>query len=197
FEDSLRKRKTETHYCFLLENEKEMAQRSKSFLVNKKMIRMENTDKDEFTKLAIFEYMIGNTDWEVQYLQNIKLISKDSSKAPITIPYDFDHAGIVSAPYALPAEELGISSVRDRLYRGYCLPDKKKFAQAIELFNRLKNNFYNVYTSCSLLNEKYIKATTRFLDDFYNTINNEKKVEEEFGKPCRSKQRIVIKGLNE
>ena len=43
-----------------------------------------------------FEYMIGNTDWSVEYLQNIKLATVDSNSAPITIPYDFDHAGIVN-----------------------------------------------------------------------------------------------------
>ena len=64
--------------------------------------------------------MIGNTDWGCTYLQNIVLITKDSAKAPFAIPYDFDHAGIVDAPYARPAEELEISSIRERLYRGYC-----------------------------------------------------------------------------
>ena len=56
--------------------------------------------------------MIGNTDWSVEYLQNIKLATVDSNSAPITIPYDFDHAGIVNTPYALPAEELHLSSIK-------------------------------------------------------------------------------------
>ena len=81
---------------------------------------MGGTERDHFLKMAVFQFMIGNTDWSVPYLQNIKFITKDSTKAPLTVPYDFDHAGIVSAPYALPAEELEMSSVLERRYRGYC-----------------------------------------------------------------------------
>ena len=197
FEDSLGKRKTETRYCFLLEDEKELAKRNNGFLWDKTMVAMTNTDRTEFKKMAIFQFMIGNTDWSVPYLQNIKLLKTDSLKPPYTIPYDFDHAGIVSTPYALPAEELEMSSVQERRYRGFCEPDKSAFKEAFALFNSLKNDFYNVYTNNSLLDAKYIKFVTRYLDDFYKIINSDKAIEEEFGHPCRQEQRIEIKGLKE
>jgi hypothetical protein len=197
FEDSLKQRKPETHYCILLEDEKKVAGRNDAFVWRPKMLAMQNTNKEDFKKLAVFEYMIGNTDWSVPYLQNIILITKDSTaKAkPFAIPYDFDHAGIVDAPYAGPAPELEISSVRVRLYRGFCENDMKVFTQTFELFNQLKNNIYNLYKNCSLLNPKYIKFVTRYLDDFYKTINNDRIIETEFGKPCRDDIRVEIKGL--
>ncbi|MEO6453965.1 MAG: hypothetical protein ABIN97_07840 [Ginsengibacter sp.] len=103
FEDSLMKRKTETHYCILLEDEKSVADRNKTFIWNRTKVAMNNTDREQFLKMAVFQFMIGNTDWSVPYLQNIKLITKDSAIVPYTIPYDFDHAGIVDAlmPYLL------------------------------------------------------------------------------------------------
>jgi hypothetical protein len=73
--------------------------------------------------MAVFEYFIGNTDWSVEYLQNVKLLATDTNSVAYTVPYDFDHAGIVSPPYAKPAEQLQLSSVRERRYRGYCLTD--------------------------------------------------------------------------
>lgn len=196
FEDSIN-RSTKTHYCMLLEDEKKLADRNKSFVWNKKMLSMKSVEKKEFIKMAVFQYMIGNTDWSVPYLQNIKLITNDSTKAPFAIPYDFDHAGIVDAPYAKPAPELEIFSIRQRIYRGFCENDKKSFAKTFELFNELKDDFYKVYTSCSLLNGKYIRATTKFLNDFYKVINSDKATDTEFGNPCRTNVRIEIKGLKE
>jgi hypothetical protein len=195
FEDSLKQRKTETHYCILLEDEKKMAERSDAFVWKPKMLNMKNTNEIEFRKMAVFQYMIGNTDWGIPFLQNIVLITKDSLMLPVAVPYDFDHAGIVDASYAGPAPELELTSNRERLYRGYCEKDLKSFASTFELFNRLKPDIYNLYTNCSLLNPKYIKFVKNFLDDFYSTINNNRKIESEFGKPCTTNERVEIKGL--
>jgi hypothetical protein len=195
FEDSLKRRKTETHYCYLIEDEKQMAERNKSFVLKRKMLNMQSTNAEEFKKMAVFQYMIGNTDWGVPYLQNIVLITKDSLMLPITVPYDFDHAGIVDASYAAPAPELEIPSILDRLYRGFCESDLKNFESTFELFNRLRPDIYNVYTNCPLLNPKYVKFVKRYLDDFYKTINNKRSIESEFGKPCRTNTRVEIKGL--
>lgn len=197
FEDSARQGKVETHYCFLLEDDKKVADRNQSFIWKKKFLPMRNVNADEFRTMAMFQYMIGNTDWSVPYLQNIVLISKDSSKAPYAIPYDFDHAGIVDAPYAGPAPELGITNIRERLYRGFCENNMKAFAKTIELFNQQKENIYNTYDSCTLLNHKYLKFVKFYLDDFFKTINSNKVLEKEFGKPCTTDIRVEIKGLKD
>jgi hypothetical protein len=195
FEDSLQKRKLETKYCILIEDEGKLAKRNGMFLWERKFVQMEKLRTDEFLKTALFEYLIGNTDWDVSYLHNIKLLYRDSTTIPTAVPYDFDHSGIVNAGYALPAEQLGIVSVRDRLYRGYCL-DKSAFTETIALFNKFKNDIYSIYTSCNLLDGKYIKNTLKYLDEFYKTINNPREAEKELTMPCRLKERIVIKGYN-
>ena len=60
---------------------------------------------------AIFEYMIGNTDWSMVYQHNVEMLYLNS--AAFSIPYDFDHSGIVNAYYAKPNPMLNIRSVRD------------------------------------------------------------------------------------
>lgn len=195
FEDSLNPKKSETHYCFLLEDEKQMAKRNDCFVWKRKMLDMRNTNLDEFRKMAVFQYMIGNTDWGVPYLQNIVLITEDSLMAPVTVPYDFDHAGIVDASYAAPAPELELPSIRDRLYRGFCEKDISTFKKTFDLFNTLKDDIYNLYSGCTLLNSKYQKFVKNYLDDFYKTINNNRSSEIEFTKPCRSDVHVEIKGL--
>lgn len=185
-------------YGILLENEKQMAKRNGAVEVVRK-IKPEQTEQEAFLIMAVFEYLIGNTDWSVQYLQNIKLVAPDSNAVPIAVPYDFDHAGLVNAPYARPAEELNMTSVIERRYRGYCLKDMKHFEKVIALYNRLKKDIYSLYTECFLLDAKYKKATIKYLDEFYFTINHAGIVQKEFGYPCdkNGTGNVVIKGLKE
>ncbi len=193
--DTKKKKSTSPFYGILLEEERQMATRNKDVLIRREL-RPEQTDSLAFLKMAVFEYLIGNTDWSVQY-QNIKLVARDSMAIPTTVPYDFDHAGLVSPPYAKPAEELRMNSVRDRRYRGYCMPDISKFESVTALYNKLKPDIYKLYTDCTLLDQKYVKSTLKYLDEFYETINDPSKLKKEFGYPCdkNGTGNVVIRGL--
>jgi hypothetical protein len=191
------KKKQISFYGILLEDEMQMARRNNVIAVKRKMMRPLSTDFDAFLGMAVFQYMIGNTDWSVQYQQNVSLVAKDSLAIPFTVPYDFDHSGLVNAPYAQPAEELEMNSVTERRYRGYCITDMKTYDSVIALFNRLKKDFYNIYANCSLLDARYIKTATKYLDEFYSTINKPKDLQAAFGYPCdkNGTGNVIIKGL--
>jgi hypothetical protein len=195
-DDTVKKKQT-TFYGILLEEEEQMARRNKMIPVKIKKADPKVIDLHEFLTLAVFEYMIGNTDWSVEYQQNIQLIAEDSLHIPVPVPYDFDHCGLVNANYAKPADELEMRSVTERRYRGYCITDMKVYDIVIALFNRLKKDIYAVYTSCSLLDARYIKTATRYLDDFYSTIKNPKNLRTAFSYPCDPKGtgNVIIKGL--
>ncbi|HEX7844775.1 MAG TPA: hypothetical protein VF476_03180 [Chitinophagaceae bacterium] len=199
FDDSLRKKITGPFYAILLEEEESMAKRNKMTQVEPKMLRPHQAETEPFLTMAMFQYMIGNTDWSTQYRQNIKFLVSHPNDLPVTVPYDFDHAGIVNAPYARPAEELLMSSVTQRRYRGYCMTDLKPFEPIIAKFNKLKDEFYKLFTSCAYLDAKEISKAIKYLDDFYETINNPKKFERDFSYPCDKDGtgNIVIRGLRE
>lgn len=185
-------------YAILLEEEKQMARRNNMTAVESK-IKPQQTSKEEFLLATVFEYLVGNTDWSVQYLHNIKLLAKDSFAVPVAVPYDFDHSGMVSAPYAKPAEELRLRSVTERRYRGYCITDIKEFQPVIARFNNLKTEIYKLYSDCKLIDSRYLKFVNTFLDEFYETINDKDKWQKEFSYPCdrNGTGNIVIKGLKE
>jgi len=187
----------ESLYGILLEEEDQMAERNNSVVVEGKLLRPGQTEKEDFLNMAVFEYLIGNTDWSVQYYQNVKLIAADSLATPTTVPYDFDHAGIVGAPYAHPAPELQMSSTRERRYRGYCIQDMSQFDHVLSRYRQLRDDFYEVYTQNASLDDSYIKSTVRYLDDFYALINDPKKLKNEFQYPCKADGtgNVVIKGL--
>lgn len=195
-QDENSKKIVEPFYGIILEEENQMAKRNNDIVLKKK-IRPQEVMQPSFLKMAMFEYLISNTDWSVEYLQNIKLIAADSTAAPVAVPYDFDLAGIVNSPYAKPAEELKLNSVRERRYRGYCVQDVKLFDSTVAFYNGLKTKIYEMYTSCSLLDSKYVMATIKFLDEFYATINNPKFLKKEFQYPCdpNGTGNVIIRGL--
>lgn len=199
FEDSIKGQKTDEKYGILLENHNLLADRLQAHLFKRVNTRPQRIIRQEFLNMAVFQYLIGNTDWSIQYLHNIKLISLKNKPGLNPIPYDFDHAGMVNAPYAKPAEELRMVSVRHRRYRGYCIEDMREFQPTFDLFNKLKTAIYDIYTNNPLLEEKYIKQSLKYLDEFYQTINNPKLASKAFQYPCRphGTGNIVIKGLKD
>ena len=197
-DDPKNKKPPAPFYGFLIEDEKQMAARNKATAVEQKL-RPQETQQDAFLTMAVFQYLIGNTDWSVEYLQNIKLLKIESSPQLITVPYDFDHSGLVNAPYAHPAEELLMRSVQERRYRGYCINDMKVFEKTLALYNRSKSDIYHLYTKNNLLDEKYVKSVTKYLDEFYATINDPKAWQKDFAYPCdkNGTGNVVIRGLKE
>ncbi len=187
----------ESLYGILLEEEDQMAKRNNTVTIEGTIVKPQQTNPDDFLNMSVFEFLIGNTDWSVQYLQNVKLIARDSLSTPSTVPYDFDHAGIVGALYALPAPELFMTSTHERRYRGYCINDLQQFDPVISQYNKLKDDFYKVYSSNTIIEDNYRKSTLRYLDDFYKIINDPKKLKLEFQYPCREDGtgNVVIKGL--
>ncbi|GAB2589315.1 hypothetical protein GCM10027190_42810 [Spirosoma areae] len=192
YTDSMGKRAPETHWAFLLEDEAALAKRNGATINNLKQTNMGYLDSLNMATVAIFEYMIGNTDWSVSYLHNIRLLSVTDNGDRLAVAYDFDHAGIVDAQYALPAEQLAIQSVRERLYRG--LPySLTTFQKVFDRFNQIKPQLYALYASETRLSPGYVKRTLKFLDEFYAVINKPALVRAEFLRGDRSG--IVIKGL--
>lgn len=167
--DSLGKRPAETHWGMLLEDDDDLAKRNKAKISPSKYITTDFTDSLQMATVAVFEYMIGNTDWSVPYLHNIRLLD-NGQQGLLPVPYDFDHAGIVEASYAKPADQLGIVSVRERLYRGLSYP-MPLLRQVFDKFNQVKPQCYALYQNDSRLNKSYVKRTLKYLDDFYTFIN--------------------------
>lgn len=195
--DTKKKNISEPFYAFLVEDAQQLAGRNHCFIL-KKQFNPKEIEQSAFLKMAVFEYLIGNTDWSVQF-QNIKVISGNADSVPVAVPYDFDFSGLVNAPYSKPAPELRLSSVKERRYRGYCMEDIKAFNAVFAFYNKLKPDIYHLYANCTLLDAKYVKETLAYLDQFYKTINDPDAAKKEFTYPCdkNGTGNIVIRGLKD
>ncbi|MGB4773165.1 MAG: hypothetical protein WBP58_17005 [Chitinophagaceae bacterium] len=195
-EDTRKNKTSEPFLAMLLEEEHQLATRNSMVSVEKK-IGPRQAEVSAFHRMAVFEYFIGNTDWSVEYLQNVKLLAKDSNGIAYTVPYDFDHAGIVSPPYAKPAEQLQLSSVRERRYRGYCLTDLNLLKPFITEFLQARDKINSLYETASYLDASNKKTAVKFIDDFYRIIGDEEKWKKEFAYPCdkNGTGNVIISGM--
>ncbi|RME04322.1 MAG: hypothetical protein D6816_09820 [Bacteroidetes bacterium] len=115
--------------------------------------------------VAMFQYFIGNTDWSLTTLRNLKLMEKHGKY--IIVPYDFDFSGLVAAPYAAVSSEYGALSTRDRIYLGF--PEDLEdlhVAQAILLGHRPK--FEKMIRKFKYLSPASRRDMLDFLDSYYD-----------------------------
>jgi hypothetical protein len=169
----------------LIEPNQQMAERNGYKIVKIQRVQQESTDRNKITVLSIFQYLIGNTDWSVPALHNVVLLWEYPGAVPVVVPYDFDVCGLVNAAYAKPPEHLPIESVTTRLYRGYCRPDEE-LQLALNEFRHRKDEIYKTCHSIPFLTEKELKKTLKYIDDFFETIENPKAVRKEFHDNCKT-----------
>jgi hypothetical protein len=103
----------------------------------------------------------------------------DTLAKPYSIPYDFDYCGLVDANYAVPAEQLGIESVRQRLYRGFPR-SYNELQAAIDIFKEKRESIMYFINHFELCGTKCRRGITDYLEEFYKIIGNKKNVENIF-----------------
>ena len=179
--DSKGSKKSFTRHAFLLEDIDALAERNACKELNKKEFGTESTDRAQMTMVAIFQYMIGNTDWSVPKNHNVKLIvdKEDSTAKPYVVPYDFDYSGLVNADYAMPAPALNLENVTQRQYRGF--PRTMEELDAVlKIYKQQKENIYALIKNFEPLDKQNKKEMMYYLDNFYEIINNPRKVQYTF-----------------
>lgn len=177
YTDSKGKLKTYTQYGFLIEDDGDMARRNNCKKKAETTFLTESTNRDLMTKLALFQYMIGNTDWAVPNNHNIKLIYDriDKKAPPYVVPYDFDYCGLVNADYAVPHESIGTNKVTERVYRGF--PRTMEELQiALDIFRENKSRIQEVINGCTLISPGIKKDITGYLKEFFSLIEDKKLV---------------------
>ncbi len=171
-------------YGFLIEETGALGARMSGKVLEQKGAGAENLDPFQDALFGVFEYFIGNTDFSVAGLHNVELFfDAEGSVAPIA--YDFDFAGAVNARYAVPAANLNIPNVRQRLFRGYCT-DPIQYEKVFSLFNEKKTGIYALYTDPvgNLMDRGTVKETLHYFDDFYRVINNHRSAKDAILAAC-------------
>jgi hypothetical protein len=195
YHDTEGRREDETQFGFLVEDEDDVARRNNRVALELEtgVISAPNLDAEAGARVALFQFMIGNVDWDMvqsaegrDCCHNTRLLaaSETARENLIAAPYDFDSSGFVDASYAAPPENLRMRSVRERYYRGYCRHNDQLPA-AIALFQSRRAAINAVIAGEARLSAQSRQTAQRYIDGFYEVISDSERVQRELIARCR------------
>ena len=157
------------HVAFLIEEDQELAHRLGAKLYEDKV---KSLDRKQYAEMVMFQYMIGNTDWNLTNGHNKKWIQQSSLPSPTPIPYDFDFCGLVNAPHANPHPNMPIESVRDRMlqWRG---KTKDELREVSSKLVKEKASLHAIIYNTEVLSPSRKTDMIAFLEEFYIDIRSE------------------------
>ncbi|MEP6647104.1 MAG: hypothetical protein ABJC12_08435 [Saprospiraceae bacterium] len=173
----------ETSYAFLIENPKELVERLNAKWNKNSLISSGSIERLLFLKVCLFEFMIGNTDWYIPLRHNMEFIGAPGYSLLVTIPHDFDYSGLVNAPYAAQHESLKLSSVIIRYYQGWCQTEEE-VNDALKIFREQKEKILSMCDHIQGFNARSVKHTREYLKEFFDIIENPKKLNNQIIKHC-------------
>jgi hypothetical protein len=187
-----------TRFGFLIEDIDDVAHRNgrKELKAATRQVSAAQLDPRAAARGALFEFMIGNLDWEFlagpagsDCCHNSRFIAApDATPATATgvvpLPYDFDYSGFVDSPYAGPPEGLPVSRLTERFYRGYCVSTGEVPA-AIEEFRGRRAEMMALIDGEPRLNPRFRAKTARFLDGFFAVLDDPGRVQRQIVRKCR------------
>lgn len=184
--DSGRPRYSLEMYGFLIENDKDMAARNNCALIENRAVNQTMMNTTDMARLAVYNYMIGNTDWWLPSQHNVKVVTSLqvlSGKA-IPVAYDFDYAGLVNPEYAVPLKSIPIQTVTERYYMGMCYSEDE-LQPVIDEFEQLKGEFLQTIQDFDLLSKSHQKRMASYIESFYKKHRFQSSLIVNLNKTCR------------
>lgn len=155
-------------YCILLEDKEETLARMNGVLDETYDMDLDQFDGEQLALTSLFEYMIGNTDWDLKGFRNVRLVRIAGREQVIPIPYDFDFSGLVNAPYATPSFESGKANVRQRFFMVNGL-GQADFTAAVTKVQAARADLLALCDS-PLLSKKSVTYLHKYLNNFYDNM---------------------------
>lgn len=177
-----------TRFGFFLEDIDDVAARnSMRSPVTPDRISSSQLSPADAARVALFEYMIGNTDWSMRAgpagegcCHNSRLLTRVAGGAFVPVPYDFDYSGLVNAPYAVTPD--GKGDVLKRRYQGYC----KHNAEVLALAAAIRSQRVPMLSAFNQvpLDEPTRRRATSYFISFFNDIADDAKTFAKVLKAC-------------
>lgn len=147
-------------------------------------------NRADAARYALFQHLLANHDWSMRAgpagdncCHNAKLIGTAGPGNATPIPYDFDYSGFVNAPYALPPDQLRLSSVRERRYRGYCLHNAE-VAETARLMRSKQPAMEAALAAVPGLDPRALASARAFMAAFFAEIATDQSVEAKILRTC-------------
>lgn len=166
YQDSEKKSRQLVRWGFILEDTDELAERIGGEECDCYGLHFDQLPAENAATLQLFQFMIGNADWDLPSLRNVKSIRLKDSRAVVVVPYDFDFSGFVNAYYALPNPNLDQSSVRERILVGPS-PQQEELRDACQRFVSRKQEFVRLINSMDQISRDSRNDCIDYLESFF------------------------------
>lgn len=189
--DTDRDNRTERRFGFFIEDVDRLAHRLGLEHVEPGRISPDQLAPEHGSLIALFQYMIGNTDFSFiapaddddAYCHNLKLL-EDADGGYWPIPYDFDISGFVDPPYAMVDGQLPIRDVRQRLYRGFCWQEAV-MNRTVAHFQQARGSLFEVVARETALEERDRDRVQRYLERFFAVLDDPDELADDVLHECR------------
>jgi len=175
---------------FVVEDDDDVAARNGMTPIKRNNLSGGDLERRQQNFVNVFQYLIGNTDYSLfnpepdkHCCHNMDFMSATEEPPFTPLPYDFDFAGIVNAPYAQPNPRFEHTSVGVRLYRGQCT-NNELLPETLQQFIARKDAIYGVVDELDWLNSRSRRYVTGYLNSFYKHISDPKSVGASFIDKC-------------
>ena len=177
-------KKLATRYAIWLENDNDVARRMGGRIVELQRLTFKDVDPAALNRMMLFNYMVGNTDFSLYALHNVKVV-QSPTRTLYPVPYDFDLTGFVNPPYALPDRRLPIHAVTERLYRGPCLTVDELDKQ-LAAFRDKRGEMLALLDGMKEIDAKARSEAKDFLESFFRAIAPPNGVKKTFVDGCKA-----------
>ncbi|MCU0374149.1 MAG: hypothetical protein MUF24_02475 [Chitinophagaceae bacterium] len=166
---------------FLVEDIDDLAKRLGCREMNDTNRLSAEIDRQHFTCMSLFQYMIGNPDWSVKGPQNLKLLTPSGTPgaSPFTVPYDFDQCGLVNAEYARPPVMVPIETVSQRIFKGL-RRTKPEVDKVVEQFLQAEAAVYRLIESETELKPASRRDMINYLKGFFSQLKDSRFLQQTF-----------------
>ncbi len=164
-----------TQFGIIIEDAESMASRNNCHTMSQKVIPLDSLHSNQEKITSVFQYMIGNADWSYAMARNTELIQQENGVI-MPVPYDFDYAGLVSAPYARANAALGQKTVLDRVYLGN-VTDYEGLRTIFTYFGNKRKELVSTIDNFKELDSDVRKEMLDYLEEFFEVTYDKNKVE--------------------
>ena len=194
YKDSKTGKTDEGRFAFIIEDDSDVAKRNDLEKLVLPRVRSTRLDQQVISTFALFQLLIGNLDWSAlkgpgseECCHNVKVIGPEPLKDTdpiVPVPYDFDSAGLVNAPYVGPPQGLGVRSITQRLYRGFC-SHNHSLPEARALIIENETAILDTIRSDELLSKNSHKKALKFLKKYFEMLRDDDDFNKQVIMKCR------------
>ena len=180
YQDTEHPTRTITNYAFIIENNDEMAHRIGGELIDTLGITSAELTPTSYHQALLFNYMVGNTDWKLNVQKNLKLVKHPNHDLLTLVPYDFDFARLVGAPYMVPDTPKGAKADENNRYASGQFANEASLQATIQQFKELRKTGFRCYKECTALKNKEKGRMTYFMNSFFQMVKDKKLMKKTF-----------------